>query len=544
MGQQVSRTTEKLARGRTLSRLRDAGVLRSDLGRMRARIRVLPQLLGRGSSLGLVSQIHADARPDHPAVIDRRGALTWRELDGRANQLARGLEALGIGADQRVGMLLRNGREWAEVVLAAQKSGRVAAPMNTWATGDELLALIGEIEPDALIYDVRQGRAVRAAAGNGLTLIAVGDEDEPVEGSHSYEDLISGREGDPLPAFGGRRSAGRIVIHTSGTTGTPKGAGRSTGMDELLAILGLLAVVPYREDDVIVCPAPLFHAFGLLTFSLATVVGATLVLPDRFDPEQTLQIAAEHHATALSLVPVMIRRILDVPEETRDSYDLSQVRILLASGSAMPQELRERTMELFGSVLYDLYGSTEAGWTAVATPDDIRQRPGTQGRPVPGVTIELRDEHGELVPPGDDGEVHVSSSANFEGYLSSDGDDAEGVATGDLGRIDEDGYLYIEGRADDMAVVGGENVYPAEVERVIDRLDGVHDVAVLGVDDEEYGEVLAAFVVGDVTEDEVLEACRSDLAPYKVPKHVRLVDDFPRTSSGKIRKIELEELIS
>jgi fatty-acyl-CoA synthase len=532
-------TSEKLLQTRTLSRLREAGLLEADVQKLIARVKVLPWLIGRGASLGLVVQIHGDATPDEVAIIDRHGELTWGEYDRRVNQAASALGQLGVDPGGRVGMLLRNGREWAELVLACQKSGRVASPMNTWATGEELKALLEEMDPDVLVYDVRSSDAVEAAAPDGLPLVAVG-EGETVTEAHRYEDLLASGSSEPPKAFGADRGAGRIVIHTSGTTGTPKGAGRSTGMKELAGIVGLLTVVPYDTDDVVLLPAPMFHAFGLLTFSLSTLLGATLVLPDKFDPAETLENIERHRATALSLVPVMVRRILDLPDEQRTGHDLSSLRILLTSGSAMPQELRERTMGLFGDVHYDLYGSTESGWVAVARPQDIHARPGTQGRPVPGVTVQLKDDDGEPVPAGESGEVHVQSAVTFEGYLSGDEPDA-GVATGDLARIDEDGFLYIEGRADDMVVVGGENVYPAEVERVIDRLDGVHDVAVLGVDDEEYGQVLAAFVVGDVDEETVVNRCQEDLAPFKVPKHVRFVDEFPRTATGKIRKVELEE---
>jgi len=338
------------------------------------------------------------------------------------------------------------------------------------------------------------------------------------------------------------RRRGSIVIHTSGTTGTPKAAARSARSTGPLAIAGLLATLPIRRRDVIVLPAPLFHSFGLLTLSIGSALGASFVLPDKFDPKDTLRLIDEHDATAAAFVPVMIRRILDLPSRERRP-EPKGLRAVLASGSAMSPELRAETRRLFGDVLYDLYGSTEGGWVAVATPDDVRADARTAGRPVPGVEVAVFDDDGGRLPPGEHGTIHVRSSAMFDGYRSGESTPERNgfLSMGDLGWMDDDGRLFVEGRADDMVVVGGENVYPAEVEQVLAKVPGVDEVAVLGVPDRHYGHVIAAFVVGSASESKVEAAAKKDLASYKVPRVIRTVDELPRTSTGKVLRRELAE---
>jgi len=237
----------------------------------------------------------------------------------------------------------------------------------------------------------------------------------------------------------------------------------------------------------------------------------------------------------------MIHRVLSLPDGARSRHDLSSLRILLASGSAIPPDLRRAVADLFGPVLYDLYGSTEAGWVSIATPEDMQEHPATAGRPVPGVEVAVFSPTGIRLPAGRRGELFVKSSALFEGYTSGEEKERRGafMSLGDLGRLDRDGYLYVEGRADDMVVVGGENVYPREIEDVVRAVPGVRDVAVFGAPDPEYGQTIVAFVVGKVDPDAIVEACRSQLASFKVPRRVELVDELPRTSTGKVLKREL-----
>jgi fatty-acyl-CoA synthase len=527
---------------RVVRRLLEAGILepRSALGAARS----VPWLIGRGASLGLLSQIDAGAHPERPAVIDGRGILSWDQLDRRANRLAHALQELGLGPRHRVAALLRNGREQVETMIACQKLGIGVAPLNTWGKEDELAHALEQTEPGAIVYDTRHAGQLRPSVNEHDRLIAVKHTGgRAIAGSIGYEELLNDRpDAQPAP-FTVSRSRPKIVIHTSGTTGRAKAAARGTG--GMWAMVGLLAVVPYTREDVVLVPAPLFHSFGLLTLTISMLLGCTMVLPDRFDPEETLALIDEQRVTAASFVPVMIRRIVSLPKSKLRRHDLSSLRIVLASGSAMGEDFRREAMEVLGEVLYDLYGSTEAGWVAIATPEDMRADPRTLGAPVPGVEVAILDDEGRPLPPQEPGTICVRSDAAFEGYASgeSTAERAGYLSMGDLGWMDEQGRLFVEGRADDMVVVGGENVYPAEIEEVIQSVPGVLDAVVIGVPDPEYGQVLAAFVQGNVDRQRVQKTAQNRLAPFKVPKIVMVVDDMPRTSTGKVRREALESLL-
>ena len=526
---------------KTFKRLRDAGAVdpKGPLGIAGA----LPWLIGRGPSLGVVSQMHGIVLGDKVAIVDRNGEQTWKELDMRANQLARALGQEGLRGSDRVALLLRNGREMIEVALGTQKLGLVACPLNTWAKPKELKNTLESADASVLVYDTKHSEQIEQVAHEGMTLIHVGDDDDALPDSLSYEDLVGAQTSMPPPPFTRDRGSPKVVIHTSGTTGTPKGAQRNSSSAGLGALANLLGRVPYRRDDVIFCPAPLFHSFGLATFTFALALGSTMLLPEKFDPEDSLRWIEDHEATAASFVPVMIKRILALDDDVKAKYDLSSLRIVMASGSTMSPELRHNAMDLFGDVLFDLYGSTEIGWVTIATPEDMRSKPKTVGRPVDGIDVAVFDDDGNKASDGETGELYIKSNILFEGYTSGDAKtEKDGyMSIGDVGYLDEDGHLFIEGRADDMVVVGGENVYPIEIEEVIESLSGVKEAAVLGVKDEEYGEVLAAFVAGSISEDEVIKACKKDLASYKVPKRVEKLDELPRTSTGKVLKRDLIE---
>ena len=528
-----------MANPRVMKTLREAGAVspKSPLAVARA----LPWLIGRGPSLGIVSQMNAVVLEHKIAIFDRNGSVSWAELDLRANRAANALRDLGLRGNDRVALLLRNGREIIEVCLGAQKLGIVACPLNTWAKPKELQKTIENADARVLVYDTAHAEQVEKAALEGVSLFHVGDDAAAVAASRPLEEMLASSSDSPPPAFTRDRGSAKIVIHTSGTTGTPKGAQRNASAAGMGALANLLDVVPYRRDDIVYCPAPLFHSFGLASFVLSAALGATMVLPEKFDPEDSLRLIQEHRATAASFVPVMIKRILALPEEARARYDLSSLRVVMASGSAMSPGLRDAAMDLFGEVLYDLYGSTEIGWVTIATPQAMRERPTTVGQPVRGIELAVFSPDDEKLGPNEVGELYIKSDILFEGYTSGDSkDERDGyMSIGDVGRIDGDGYLFIEGRADDMVIVGGENVYPIEIEAAIEAIDGVDEAAVVGVADEEYGEVLAAFVVGRASKTTITKVCKEELASFKVPRRIEKVDELPRTSTGKVVKREL-----
>jgi len=291
--------------------------------------------------------------------------------------------------------------------------------------------------------------------------------------------------------------------------------------------------------------APLFHSWGFAHFTLGMGLCSTLVLRRKFDPEGTLQAVSEHRATALVVVPVMLQRILELPEEVRRRHDLSTLRVIAASGSALPAPLSAAAMDAFGDVLYNLYGSTEVAWATIATPEDLRRAPGTAGRPPYGTVVRLYDEQGRRAPEGETGRIFVGNEMLFEGYTGGGSkDEIDGLmATADVGHF-VDGLLMIDGRDDDMIVSGGENVFPGEVEDLLSGHPSVADVAVIGVDDEEFGQRLKAIVVEregtSTSESELKKFVKDNLAGYKVPREFAFVEELPRTSTGKVLKRELK----
>jgi len=307
-------------------------------------------------------------------------------------------------------------------------------------------------------------------------------------------------------------------------------------------------VIPLKAREKTMIAAPLFHAWGFANWALGISLGSTVVLKRKFDEEATLSLTAQHGCTALVVVPVMIQRILELDDEVLDRYDLSKVRAVPVSGSALPGAISDRWMDHFGENLYNLYGSTEVAWASIATPRDLRAAPGTAGKPPRGSIVKIYDEHGTPVPPGQTGRIFVGNDVRFEGYTGGGNkDELDGLlSSGDVGHFDDAGRLFIDGRDDDMIVSGGENVFPAEVEDLLLGHANVSDVAVFGVEDEKFGQRLKAVIVRkgpptSLTEKDVQDYVKSNLAGYKSPRDVVFIDELPRTSTGKVLKRELKD---
>ena len=320
---------------------------------------------------------------------------------------------------------------------------------------------------------------------------------------------------------------------------------QTTGVGPAVA---LLSILPLRSGETTVVAAPLFHSWGFGHLALGLLLGSTIVLHRQFDPVATLEAVTQQGATVLVAVPVMLQRMLDVPAATRRTFDTSSLRAVVVSGSSLPGGLAPRFMDVFGDVVYNLYGSTEVAYTTVATPEDLRSRPGTAGRPLRGTTVAVLDAHGHPVAPGAQGHIWVGNELLFEGYTGG-GTVATTrglMNTGDVGRLDDDGRLFVDGRADDMIVSGGENVFPEEIEHLLTAHESVAEAAVVGVADEEFGQRLKAFVVrkpaAQLTAGAVRDYVRSNLARYKVPRDVEFIENLPRNLTGKILRRELREL--
>jgi fatty-acyl-CoA synthase len=314
-----------------------------------------------------------------------------------------------------------------------------------------------------------------------------------------------------------------------------------------MAVAALLDKIPYRSRETMMIAAPLFHSWGFFHFVISLPTASTMVLRRRFDEEETLRAVQDHRAQVLAVVPVMLQRILRLPAERLEAFDLGSLRITSASGSALPGELATEWMDRFGDNVYNLYGSTEVAYATVATPEDLRAAPGTAGRPPHGTVVRLYDDDGREVPRGEVGRIFVGNEMSFEGYTGGGGKEIiEGLlSSGDVGHFDDDGRLFIDGRDDEMIVSGGENVFPREVEDLLADHGGVVEVAVIGVEDEEFGQRLKAFVVtvaeAEISEEELRAHVKANLAAYKTPREIEFLDELPRNATGKVLKRELRE---
>jgi acyl-CoA synthetase (AMP-forming)/AMP-acid ligase II len=483
--------------------------------------------------------------PDELAVIDELGALTFEDVHRRTNALAHALSDHGVREGDGVAIMCRNHRGFIDATVACSKLGANALYLNTAFAGPQITDVVKREGPAALVYDEEFEELTHDAGVRRKRFIAWHDPAEREGGGKPkdplLEDLIAeGDDSDVVPPS----EKGRVVILTSGTTGTPKGAQREQpkSLDPAAA---LFSKIPLRTREHTMIAAPMFHSWGFAHFTLGLGLASTLVLRRKFDPEETLSATAQHQCTALAVVPVMLQRILELPAETIDKYDLSALRVIAASGSALPGELATKVMDRFGDVLYNLYGSTEVAWATIATPKDLRAAPGTAGRPPHGTVVKIYDENGQEARRGETGRIFVGNEMAFEGYTGGGSKDMiHGLmSTGDVGHFDDGGRLFVDGRDDEMIVSGGENVFPREVEDLLHDHEAVDEVAVIGVEDEQFGQRLKAFVVLSdgkrVGEDELKEYVRRNLARYKVPREIVFLDELPRNATGKILKREL-----
>lgn len=476
--------------------------------------------------------------PHELAIIDERGALSWERLHRRSNALAHSLAAMGIGPGDGVGVMCRNHRGFVEATLAAAKLGASALYLNTMFAGPQLAEVMKREGPKALVYDEEFGDLLAGVDGSVQRIVAWCDGD--VSGT-TLESLIEGGDESGLKPPPDKP---KFVILTSGTTGTPKGAQRSSP-DGLLALASLIDRIPFRSRMTMMIAAPLFHSWGFFHFVMSLPTASTMVLRRRFDPEGTLQAVEQSRADVLAAVPVMVQRILALPEETLRKYSLSSLKITSLSGSALPGELAIEWMDHFGDNVYNLYGSTEVAYATVATPEDLRAAPGTAGKPPRGTKIRLFDEHGKEVPQGEVGRIFVGNEMAFEGYTGGGGKEIiDGLySSGDVGHIDSEGRLFIDGRDDEMIVSGGENVFPREVEDLLADHEAVEEVAVIGVEDAEFGQRLKAFVVVragiEVNAQDLTAHVKAHLASFKAPREVEFLEELPRNATGKVLKRDL-----
>jgi len=502
-----------------------------------------PAKLAAGSRalrrFGLVGGAVGQAAAKHPdtvALVDDLGSLTFPELEARSNALANSWRELGVRAGDGIGILCRNHRGFFDAIFASAKVGAKTLLLNTDFAGPQLRDVCQREGVQLLVHDEEFAGVVAGVEPRLGTYVAWADG-EP--GEQALQKLVDAGSTDVPPK---PDQPQKIVLLTSGTTGTPKGAARPMGISFIIPG-GLLSKIPYRTGDRTYIAAPLFHAWGLLNATVAIALGATVVTRRRFDPAAVLTALAEQRCTGIAVVPIMLQRILTSGGDT----SLPDLRIIAVSGSQLPAELATRAMNTFGDIVYNVYGSTEVSYATIATPADLRAAPGCVGTSPVGTIVEIVDDNGDQLPTGRTGRIFVGNLAQFTGYTGGGHKEiVRGLmSSGDVGHFDADGRLWVDGRDDEMIVSGGENLFPREVEELLVTHDGIDDVAVIGVPDEDFGQRLRAFVVrtpgADLDADGVREFVRAGLARFKVPRDVIFLDVLPRNPTGKVLKRDLAQ---
>ncbi|MGH3531637.1 MAG: long-chain-fatty-acid--CoA ligase FadD2 [Mycobacterium sp.] len=502
----------------------------------------------RWGEFGMLPALNARRAPNRAALIDEEGALTYKELDDAAHAVANGLLAKGLRGGDGVAILARNHRWFCIAEFGCARVGARLILLNSEFSGPQIKEVAEREGAKLIIYDDEYTKAVSKADPPLGKLRALGVNPDAADSSTSTDetlaDLVAANSKTPAPKVTKHSS---IIILTSGTTGTPKGANRSTP-PTLAPVGGILSHVPFKAGEVTSLPSPMFHALGFLHATIAMFLGSTLVLRRRFKPPLVLEDIEKHKATALVVVPVMLSRMLDALEKMETKPDLSSLRIVFVSGSALGSELAERALKDLGPVVYNMYGSTEVSFATIAEPKHLEFNSSTAGPVVKGVKVKILDENGKELPQGEVGRIFVGTTFPFAGYTGGGGKQIiDGLlSSGDVGYFDEHGLLYISGRDDEMIVSGGENVFPAEVEDLISGNPDVVEATAIGVEDKEWGHRLRAFVVkkqdASVDEDTIKHYVRDHLARYKVPREVIFLDELPRNPTGKILKRELREM--
>ena len=502
----------------------------------------------RWGEFGMIPALNARRTPDRTAIIDDFGEMTFSELDDAAHSVANGLLEKGVKGGDGVAILARNHRWFLAAFYGAARTGARIILLNSEFSGPQVREVCERESAKLIIYDDEYCQAVSKADPplGKLRALGVNPDKDQSSGStdETLEHFVSHHTGKPAPKATKHSS---VIILTSGTTGTPKGANRSTP-PTLAPIGGVLSHVPFKGGEVTALPAPMFHALGFLHATIAMMLGTTLVLRRRFKPATVLEDIEKHKVTAVVVVPVMLSRILDALDAMERKPDLSSLRIVFVSGSQLGAEMAQRALKTLGPVIYNLYGSTEIAFATIARPQDLEKNPATVGPVVKGVKVKILDDNGKELPQGEVGRIFVGNFFPFEGYTGGGHKQiVDGLmSSGDVGYFDEDGLLYVSGRDDEMIVSGGENVFPAEVEDLISGHPEVVEATALGVEDKEWGHRLRAFVVktdgASIGEVEIKEYVRENLARYKVPREVVFLDELPRNPTGKILKRELREM--
>jgi len=506
-----------------------------------ARLPALGRALRMGEGAGTLVGLAAARAPNRVAVADDRGELTYAELNRRAAAIAGAFrDEFGVGARSPVAIMCRNHAGYVEALVACARLGADMLLLNTDFPAPQLAKILERERPAVIVHD-EEFEPLLAGSGHAGPRVLAWHERTAAGPSL---DALAAR---PAPKLGPPERAGRLVLLTSGTTGVPKSAPREPDPVALLGLVtSILTHIPLRSGEPLLLAPPLFHGFGFASLNLSLLLGSTVVLQRRFEPEAALAAIARRRVRVLVAVPVMLDRIMRCPVEVRAEHSAASLRAVISGGGPLSPSTSAAVTAAFGDVLYNLYGSSETGFAAIAGPADLRAAPGTVGYPPFGSTLKVLDGERREAGVGEVGHVFVGGPLLIDGY-GSDDEAKEMVGglmnTGDLGHRDEAGRLLIDGREDTMVVSGGENVFPEEVVDVLGRHGAVADVAVVGVEDEEFGQRLRAYVVAagaEPAEEELRAHVKEHLPRFQVPREFVFVAEIPRTATGKIRVAALE----
>jgi long-chain acyl-CoA synthetase len=471
------------------------------------------------------------------------------EAQSRAARISAGLKAMGIGGGDNVAIILANSVEFLEITAGVAAAGANPVPVNWHGKADEVGYLLSNSGSKAAFVHSDFVAAVKQSELSLPVIVVQGKAPLPV-GHPEYEAWLAGYEPDTAPAA---PTSGLGMIYTSGTTGKPKGIVRDNVSPDVLMkmVLSTMQRMGMGPGIATLLPAPLYHTAPNTMAVLAMRLGMDITLLDRFDAEQFLAAVERHRVQQVQMVPTMFTRLLRLPTEVRNRYDLSSLQTVVHSAAPCPAHIKRQMIDWLGPIVNEYYGGSETGPIVWCTSEEWLAHPGTVGAPADGARVRIVTADDEEAPVGEVGVVYVKSADYWPGFTYH-GDDKKRremeldgfVTVGDMGRVDADGYLYLTDRANDMVISGGVNIYPAEIEAVLYQMSAVRDCAVFGIPDEEYGESLAAHIEvtegHGLSEDDVRVFVRDRLAGFKVPKIV-VFDDLPREDSGKLFKRRIRD---
>lgn len=514
----------------------------------------------RQTKLGphMAVMFHAAAHPDKEAIVeyseDGVRRLSWGELDATINRLGHSLVARGVRGGSRVALMLPNGSEYLIAQQALARLGATAVQIGYRLKAGEISYILENSEPTATIVHaeyVGPMLEARKTAGKGGAMLVVSGDVTPGDPEMEDWDRALAAASPEMPPRVQGGDGGGVIVYTSGTTGKPKGANRAWRKTGFESVADMIMQVGMRADDRHLVTCPLYHSAAPAFVAIMMSLGATIVLQNHFDPEQALDIIQKERVTCSLMVPTMLIRLANLPAETLAKYDTSSLRWVMSGAAPLTTEAARRFMQQFGPILWNFYGATETGLVTLAGPHDHVSRPGTIGKRMRGNEIRLLDDNGRDVPVGQVGELYARNPTLISGYHGNDdatkSSQRDGFfSVGDVGRMDDEGYYYLESRKHDMVISGGVNIYPREIEDHLSTHPAILEAAVIGVPDPEWGETLRAFIVlrdgQQLTETDVVTFCREGLADYKRPRKVTFLPELPRNPTGKVLKRELRDL--